>query len=616
MEGLKIVVAAETGQAIDALQKLEQQAKKTGASSGSSLNTGSLKGAKALNSLSTSSNQASFALTNLGRVVQDATYGYIGIANNLNPLLESYHRLVVTTGSAGGALKSLGKSLIGPAGVGFALSAVSSLILVFGDRLFGSSKAAKAAEDANKSLADGIAGDIVKLTSLVAVITNVNSKQEDRVKALQAVNQEYLKYLPTLDKEKVTLDNIASAYDKIIDSLLRQAVVKGLQKEIEEAVSSTAKSIIALERAEVSRKAKQDAAANSNKKQIDLTNDVTKAIQRQNSVVNDGVGLGIRNQQIQDGEIKNLNTYEETLGRLKDRLKRDLAPLFGIIGNFSFDDLDIKLNPIKPDKVDDFLAPLLKLSKITVPVEASIDIKRIQYNLLNVDGKKYRSFADAVADANTGRIEKLVVKPVIYLSPKVIADQAYLAKIKALSDNVSDAINATFRDIKIEGLSSIGEAIGEALTGGNIGDVFKRFGEFLGSSLQALGKQIISIAITADVLKNSLKFLFDNPALAVAAGVALIAAGAALKNALGSGIKGFAAGGLVYGPTVGLVGEGSGTSRSNPEVIAPLDKLKGMLEGIGGGGMQRVYVTGRLRGNDMVLQNARTQRSQRRTTGI
>ena len=49
MEGLKIVVAAETGQAIDALQKLEQQAKKTGASSGSSLNTGSLKGAKALN---------------------------------------------------------------------------------------------------------------------------------------------------------------------------------------------------------------------------------------------------------------------------------------------------------------------------------------------------------------------------------------------------------------------------------------------------------------------------------------------------------------------------------------------------------------------------------------
>lgn len=72
----------------------------------------------------------------------------------------------------------------------------------------------------------------------------------------------------------------------------------------------------------------------------------------------------------------------------------------------------------------------------------------------------------------------------------------------------------------------------------------------------------------------------------------------------------------MYGPTVGLVGEGSGTSRSNPEVIAPLDKLKGMLEGIGGGGMQRVYVTGRLRGNDMVLQNARTQRSQRRTTGI
>ena len=39
------------------------------------------------------SDQAAFALTNLGRVAQDAPFGFVGIQNNLNPLLESFQRL-------------------------------------------------------------------------------------------------------------------------------------------------------------------------------------------------------------------------------------------------------------------------------------------------------------------------------------------------------------------------------------------------------------------------------------------------------------------------------------------------------------------------------------------
>jgi hypothetical protein len=45
----------------------------------------------------------------------------------------------------------------------------------------------------------------------------------------------------------------------------------------------------------------------------------------------------------------------------------------------------------------------------------------------------------------------------------------------------------------------------------------------------------------------------------------------ALKKA-----KKFKKGGIVSGTTLGMVGEYAG-ARSNPEVIAPLDKLKGML---------------------------------------
>jgi hypothetical protein len=61
-------------------------------------------------------------------------------------------------------------------------------------------------------------------------------------------------------------------------------------------------------------------------------------------------------------------------------------------------------------------------------------------------------------------------------------------------------------------------------------------------------------------------------------------------------IFGFQNGGLVTGATMALVGEGSGTSISNPEVIAPLDKLKNYMGG-------DLRVTGRLVGNDIFLSN-------------
>jgi hypothetical protein len=56
------------------------------------------------------------------------------------------------------------------------------------------------------------------------------------------------------------------------------------------------------------------------------------------------------------------------------------------------------------------------------------------------------------------------------------------------------------------------------------------------------------------------------------------------------------------------VGEYSG-ARTNPEVIAPLDKLQSMIQGSGGG---NVTVTGRISGKDIVLSNERAGRDRSR----
>lgn len=75
----------------------------------------------------------------------------------------------------------------------------------------------------------------------------------------------------------------------------------------------------------------------------------------------------------------------------------------------------------------------------------------------------------------------------------------------------------------------------------------------------------------------------------------------------------FANGGLVYGPTLALMGEYGGAS-SNPEVIAPLDKLKSLIGDTGGGFSGRLEA--RLRGRDIVIALANETRINRKKTNI
>ncbi len=75
----------------------------------------------------------------------------------------------------------------------------------------------------------------------------------------------------------------------------------------------------------------------------------------------------------------------------------------------------------------------------------------------------------------------------------------------------------------------------------------------------------------------------------------------------------FANGGIVYGPTLALMGEYAG-AKSNPEVIAPLNKLKSLIgnNSNGGGGIYELKVKGR----DLVAVLANETRINRKGTNI
>ena len=84
-----------------------------------------------------------------------------------------------------------------------------------------------------------------------------------------------------------------------------------------------------------------------------------------------------------------------------------------------------------------------------------------------------------------------------------------------------------------------------------------------------------------------------------------------MLGGLGFGsIPQMASGGLFTGASLAMVGEGPGTSLSNPEVVAPLDKLQSMM----GGG--NVTVTGRLDGRDILISSERANIDRNRIRGF
>mgnify|MGYP003133511657 CR=1 FL=1 len=161
----------------------------------------------------------------------------------------------------------------------------------------------------------------------------------------------------------------------------------------------------------------------------------------------------------------------------------------------------------------------------------------------------------------------------------------------------------------------IGDAIGQAIAGG--GNLMQSLGVVLlsglGSVATQIGQMAIGIGISLKGIKTALKSL--NPAVAIAAGVALIALGSFFSSksqqiSESMGAKKFAKGGIVSTPTLGLMGEYPG-ARSNPEIIAPLDRLRSMI-GDNGGGKVQVGGEFTLRGQDLVVALQRANRNRDR----
>lgn len=187
---------------------------------------------------------AGYALQNLGRIASDAPFGFIAIQNNLDPLIQSFGQLTTQSGGVGGALKALGSSLMGPAGIALAFTVVSAgataLIQKYGSLSAGIAalnpfvdEATKTQLALNKAQLDGSKAaqtEIAHLDVLYKASQDLLIPLQDRKAIVNELQKQYPETFNNYTREAILAGRAAAAVDGLKSSLVALSVSKATEK--------------------------------------------------------------------------------------------------------------------------------------------------------------------------------------------------------------------------------------------------------------------------------------------------------------------------------------------------------------------------------------------------
>jgi hypothetical protein len=553
-ETLKITITADNKQAVQNIQETVVATTQMGA---------------AFRNVAPASNQATQALVNVSRVAQDAPYGFLGIANNLNPLLESFQRLKETSGSAGSALKEMAKGLMGPAGIGLALGVVSSLIVAFGPKIAsfinGTNEASKAQDKLKESLDNARASASesgIKLLAYINVAENANNTDARRKEALDAVKNELGKVNSAYASSIKTTDDARNAVKLYTEALVAQAITSRYIDEIAD------KNIKLSDATKLATKAGQEYVA---------------SVERSKNMVNGYVDASV------------------TMAAVTNRDK-DAYIAAGAAAQVLKNDID-DLNTSVTTTIQNALAnPFYVMDK---------GAKDLDKTILNVT-KNYKAFTKLTAEqVGTFLPTQKPDSPVAPAAPQGLLSRGpsqAIVEAAAISEAASEQAKfnyllneaASTANFLAQGVGNMFQAIAQ---GENVGDAVLNV-------FKDMALQLAQMVVQALIFKAIMSALGMG---SVAGGVG--DAGGGLFGGLGK-LFGFADGGIVSKPTFAMVGEGG-----ESEAIMPLSKLDKALGGAFASGASQGKDTASqgsfvLRGNDLVLAMQRSNYSLNLRRGV
>jgi hypothetical protein len=554
-ETLKLVITADTKEALANLQTFIQANK-------------GLK--EEMQKIGPVSNQATTALSNLSRVAQDAPYGFIGIANNLNPLLESFQRLSTGAKEAGTSLsKELGNALIGPAGIGLALGVVSSLLIKFGDDI---------SAFINKQLS-GLGKAFYSETDIVNKAGESFIKASTDITKLRDSFEDFQNGLITKDKFLKEFNSTLGDTIKKTDDLA--VAEKFLSEYADDYVQMTFKKAVANLAAAEAAKKQFEAEVTKNKPQaafkeafdfttiffggtIESIKDVSKS--RQNTIVQEA-----------EKDVTLFESIRKKYDGEADKIQETLSKIFGAPDINKKQPKEKKL--LTQKEITDLLRARLRTDTLLTPLEEAPKDTAIE------DAKKQHEDYLKWLTGWTKRKEKLAKKN-IDDENKDLEDltKSYERFAMTIASNVTNALSGMYNAMQ-QGVSA---------------------GEALGQMFSRLAQQIAETLIQATLFAAIMSLL---PGGSVAAGG---------KGFFGffKDILGLADGGVATGPTLAMIGEGS-----ESEAVLPLSKLGNIMRGSFNAGSMSSNSMGQngqfvLKGNDLVLALQRSNSSLNLRRGI
>ena len=585
-----------------------------------------------MNKVGKPAGDATQSLINFSRIAQDAPYGIMGIANNLNPMLESFQQLAKTEGGTKKALSAMVEGLAGPAGIGVALGLASSLAVVFQKQITeafaGPAEKLKDLREELKKLNDEIyrmAGSAQASqtlgTELVGRITNQNLSLSQRENALKKFKELYSKNKEIQALEIKDLKNYNAQFLQLLNN---KAAVQQLE------ISKEQNYVDAL------------SAANSKyKKLIEERDNLKKNTYATTKQIEMGTTTEMLRSQIDAQFVKPLKEAQKDIDNAKASLARtlDVTTLYGTPDTKKGGTKEAKKDPFT-EITKDFQTSLN--AQKTLRTNSIIDQQTYLDNVYKIYEDYIKKLAELDTKQATDKIENLLPKfdkMTLERNAKEIKDGIN----KALVTYKEPELEAPPKDTAIEDAKKQREDYLKWLTG------WTKYKEKLAldnidnenKKLEDLNKSYEKFAMTiSSSVTNSIVGLFDAMEQGASAGEALnqmfknlakeIAATllqatifAAILSlisggAAGGGISfgkafgkvlGLASGGVATGPTLAMIGEGS-----ESEAVLPLSKLGNIMRGsFNAGSMSSGNASGLsqfvLRGQDLLLSVNRAQKA-------
>jgi hypothetical protein len=561
------------------------------------------KTAKGLDQVGQSVKKSNMQWTNFALVLQDLPYGFRGIQNNLPALL----------GGIAGVAGPL--YLAGSAVIAF-FTAVDNGMIKIGNSV-------KLTTKYSEEAASLYASEIVRLNGLYKAATNVNISMNERILAAKTLKDLYPGLLSQYSQEEITLGKADTAFKKLTTTLWAYAKAKAAQTSLEEI--ATKQNDLIIKRADLLDEFSKN-NINNYSKEADYTSDGirlmsrydleldkrTRLLRENASAYNSLEAAAAKYLKIQEAninaEVKIQNFKEDPsketekaakASRKKlDNAKKEAAKLAAYVAKrLSASGGETKY--IAEPALDPSNAAKLFKEKMDYEKKASkerVAFLKEQYQL-EVSEAEGSFDKIKVAEENMRMgLDKGFMDGSIKLSEYI---DAILELRKKSNETVlaeTKAVTAELLKIGIGLMNALGPALDMLLEkGASIGDVLSR-------AFEDIIKKLIKVAIAAAIAVAIISLLPGGQGKLAKAGGAMKMFGNLVGGGMGLGSQLFANGGIVSGPTMGLMGEYPG-AKTNPEVVAPLDKLKSMI-GSGSGSGEFV-----LRGNDLILAIQRSNSS-------